>query len=339
MWIGILIGSLPIGAWYVAQWQHYGIAFLNTNLVDQSLRRVWQPVESNSAAPWFYLLEIVKYGFPWLLFLPQGVRHAWENRNLSWARFALVWSGVYFVAISTMMTKLPWYVLPIYPALALLVGAQLTVLWDQGNHVGVKQTPESYAPVWVGIFAGLAAIAAAGSLYFSLSPHRDRELLIILAIVSMTSLAVARLVALQNPRFLTVLIWGCYLALLGLMLSSHWVWELAESYPVKPIAQMVQQAVPVGQPVFTTDTIERPSLNFYSDRRVIPASTQRMQRQWQRKQKPYFLLDSAALTNFELQPIQIIDTAQGWTLVTRSDLLDSDPGLPRTLTMLLGLKI
>ncbi|NJN88550.1 MAG: glycosyltransferase family 39 protein [Leptolyngbyaceae cyanobacterium SL_7_1] len=334
MWIGVIIGGLPIGAWYVAQWKYYGAVFLSTNLVDQSLRRVWQPVESNTAPPWFYLVELLKYGFPWLLFLPQGVHHAWENRNLSWAKFALVWSGMYFLTISAMMTKLPWYVLPIYPALALLVGAQLTVLWDKGNHVGVKHTPEPYAPSWIGVFVGLAAIAGAGSLYFTLSAHRDLELQIILAIVALTSVAVARLIALQNPRFLTVLIWGCYLALLGLMVSSHWVWELAESYPVKPVAQMVQRSVPVGQPVFTTDPIERPSLNFYSDRRVIPASTQRMQRQWQRKQNPYFLLDNKTLSNFELQPIKIIDTAQGWTLVTRSDLLDSDPALPRTLTML-----
>lgn len=334
LWLGVALGSLPIGAWYVAQWQHYGLSFLQTNLLDQSLRRVWQPVEQNTGAPWFYLLELLKYGFPWLLFLPQGLKLAWENRALSWAKFTLVWSGIYFVAISGMITKLPWYVLPLYPALALVVGAQLTVLWDKGIHAGIKQTPEPYARTWVGIFAGLALISWAGSLYVTLAVH-DLELQVILAIVGMTLAIVARLVALQNPQFIAVLIWGCYLALLALMLSSHWVWEVAEAYPVKPVAQLVQASVPTGQPVFTSDSIERPSLNFYSDRRVIPASQERLRKQWQKQPPPYFLLDTTALKSLDLQPIKIVGTAQGWTLITRSAILDSDPGLPRTLTMLL----
>ena len=122
MFIGMLIGSAPVAFWYGAQWLHYGYTFTDTGLVGQSLNRIWTPVEDHSGPPWFYLLEILKYTWPWLLFLPQSLWLTWENRNLSWAKLVLVWSSLYLVAISFMSTKLPWYVFPIYPSLALTFG-------------------------------------------------------------------------------------------------------------------------------------------------------------------------------------------------------------------------
>ncbi|MGH7998086.1 MAG: ArnT family glycosyltransferase, partial [Brasilonema sp.] len=125
MWAGILLGIVPAAFWYGAQWVHYGNTFTKIGMMDQSLSRVWQSVEGNSGPLWYYLLEIFKYTWPWLIFLPSSLRFAWENRNLSWAKLVLVWCGVYFIAISLMGTKLPWYVFPIYPAIALACGAKL----------------------------------------------------------------------------------------------------------------------------------------------------------------------------------------------------------------------
>jgi len=122
LWIGVLLGSADVAFWYGAQWLHYGHSFTDEAIVNQSLERIWSPVEAHGGPIWYYLLEICKYAWPWLLFLPQGLHLTWENRNLSWAKLVLVWSGVYLLAISVMQTKLPWYVLPLYPAIALAVG-------------------------------------------------------------------------------------------------------------------------------------------------------------------------------------------------------------------------
>jgi 4-amino-4-deoxy-L-arabinose transferase-like glycosyltransferase len=319
LWLGILIGSIPVVFWYGAQWGHYGQKFFGKNLVNQSLSRIWTTVEDNTGPPWYYLLEILKYGFPWLLFLPQGLKLAWENRNLSWAKLALVWSGVYFAAVSLMATKLPWYILPIYPALALIGGAQLAVLWNQGRHEGIKHTPSPYSPVWIGIFAVLALVGWAGAIYFGyLSAKPEADLQLILMNVGITMTVVAVLVARQNPQFLAVLIWGTYLSLLLLMLSDHWVWELAEAYPVKPVAEIIQQNTPVGQKIYTSYPLYRPSLNFYSDRQIIPATPYQLRQQWRRKRKPYLLLDSTVLQALELEPKRVLGSAESWTLITRT---------------------
>lgn len=315
-WLGIVLGSLPASLWYGAQWLQYG-QLLGNNLFSQSFQRIWADVENNRGAPWYYLLEMLKYGMPWILFLPLGCRLAWLNRNLSWAKLAIAWAGIYFVAISLMVTKLPWYILPLYPALALLIGAQLAAFWRRGQHAGIPQfATKPYSPVWVGWFAGLALAAIAGVVYFS--RYAEFDLQLVLAAFALTMLMTAVLMVRQNPQFIAVLLWGTYLSLLLLMVSNNWVWELAEHYSVKPVAAIIQRFVPNGEFVYTSFPDARPSLSFYSDRPLIPTSPQKLKRLWKKETQPYLLLDEGAIASLKLKESQILGKAEGWMLVTKT---------------------
>jgi 4-amino-4-deoxy-L-arabinose transferase-like glycosyltransferase len=319
LWVGLLLGSVPVALWYVAQWQHYGSSFLGTNLVDQSLQRIWTGVEGNSGPPWYYLLEIVKYAAPWLLFVPLAGKLAWTNRNMSWAKLAIVWGIAYLIAISLMTTKLPWYVLPFYPAFALLVGAQLSELWQRGHRVGILYQPKTpYSFCWAGWFALLAVAGWAGLIYFGwIESPRNPDLAIVLAAVGITMTLAASLVLSQDRQFIVILLWGTYLTFVLFVMSGHWVWELAEAYPVKPVAALIQQHAPTGQTVYTSYAYNRPSLNFYSDRPVLPASTQQLKRRWRRDDRPYLLLDEPTLNELNLASVQVKGMAEGWMLVTK----------------------
>lgn len=311
MWAGIFIGTFPVVLWYVAQWLHYGHSFTDTGIVNQSLRRIWASVEDHGEPPWYYVLEILKYGWPWLLFLPQGLRKTWENRNLNWAKLVLVWSGVYLLAISIMGTKLPWYILPIYPAVALAAGVQITEVWNWPSLA-------SYPRALVAFLALLAVVGWGGSFYFSpWSPASDWEVQLILAAVAGTMTLAAVLAARADRQFLLILFWGMYVSLLLLMTSRHWVWELAEAYPVKPVAAMIQSGTPVGQKVYTSYPYGRPSLDFYSDRQIIPAANSELQHYWEQNPQPYLLLDDSTLGNLTLESVKRVGTAEGWTLITR----------------------
>ncbi|GAB4381463.1 MAG: hypothetical protein Kow00121_40060 [Elainellaceae cyanobacterium] len=331
LWLGLLLGTVPVALWYLAQWQHYGAEFWSQNLVNQSLQRIWAGVENNSGPPWYYLLEVLKYSAPWLLFLPLGIKQAWLNRNLSWAKLALVWAGVYFVAISLMTTKLPWYSLPLYPALALFGGVALAQLWQKGNWHGVRQLPAPvYSWLWLVWFSLLALAGWGGFIYFGwFSTLKEPDLALILAMVGMTMTIATLLVLRQNPQFIAVIIWGTYLALVLLMVSEHWVWELAEAYPVKPVAAVVQQAAK-EQKVYTSYPYNRPSLNFYSDRQVVPASLQELRRRWRREDQPYLLLDQETLASLKLARVQTLGIAEGWTLITKGAAKPPLPPAPTT---------
>lgn len=312
LWCGLLLGMLPVGAWYAAQWLHYGQQFLSIGIFGQSLQRIWTPVENHQGPPWYYVLEILKYAWPWLLFLPGGVKLAWENRNLSWAKLALVWGGAYLVAISMMSTKLPWYVLPIYPALALMIG---TKLYEVGNN---SPRSQQYPRTWIWGLGLLGSIALGGSLYLGiLVVDASWHLQFVLVAAAFAFLIAATLVAKRSVEFIAILFWGTFVSLVLLMLSPHWIWELGEAYPVKPVAAIVQQHVPRSQQVYTSFEYSRPSLNFYSDRQVIPASTAELSQHWEKDSQPYLLLDDKAMARLDLRSVKPLGNAEGWTLVTR----------------------
>ncbi|HEY9613124.1 MAG TPA: phospholipid carrier-dependent glycosyltransferase, partial [Allocoleopsis sp.] len=95
--------------------------------------------------------------------------------------------------------------------------------------------------------------------------------------------------------------------------SKSWLWELNEAFPVKPVAALIQSHTPPDAVVYMSFAYGRPSLNFYSDRQVIPADATTLQQLW--STKPYLLLDRAALAALQLMDSVSLGTAEGFTLV------------------------
>ncbi len=213
-WMGIFIGCLPVLCWYGFELFHYGYPLrldINTTIngTNNSI--------GNSQPPWYYLLEICKWTWPWLIFLPQIIRITWENHNLSWAKLIIVWFGVYLLIISLISVKLLWYILPIYPSLALAIGFGLTEM----SNVPLFS---SYPRAWVTSLAILAVVASAGSIYFSWRTVDTVELQIIFAAVTLTMTLAAILLERGDKQFLKILIWGTYVSLFLFMRSNYWLW-------------------------------------------------------------------------------------------------------------------
>lgn len=316
LWFGVALGCVPVGVWYGLQVQKYGEVFVTTHFLNESLNRVSSAVSNNHGRSFFYVWEIIKNGVPWLLFLPQGIRFAWEHRNLSWAKLVLLWSGIYFAVISIMQTKLPWYAMPLYPALALIVGAQLNRMWRPATVPFGIRVPR--ARIWTGIFAGLAIVAGSGAVYFSTLQPSESDLQLVFLTLAFTLFVTAVLIARQDTQFIAVLIWGTYLTLLVFMMSPHWIWELGEAYPVKPIATQIQKATPIGTRIYTSYPNFRPSLNFYSDRLIVPAPDQAWQQRWREDPQPFILLEPFWLKELPVKQTRVLATTEDWVLVTRN---------------------
>jgi 4-amino-4-deoxy-L-arabinose transferase-like glycosyltransferase len=328
LWGGFSIGCIPVALWYGAQIQHYGQAFIDAHLLNQSLKRISEKVSNNHGDPWYYALEILKNGVPWLVFLPSSFRNAWENRNLGWAKLVLLWSGIYFVVISVMQTKLPWYVLPIYPAFALLVGAQLNRMWTP-LIAGLRlYRPINRARTWAAIFTVLAIVAWSLCAFYTFSSSSQSDVQLIFSTLALTLTVTTILILRHDTQFISVLIWGMYLTLLVFVMSSHWIWELEEAYPVKPVAKMVHHFTSKGQIVYTSYPYNRPSLNFYSDRPVLPVSSTEAWSHWHEDFQPYLLVESQWLRDLPPKETRVLGMAEGWVLVTRN----SSPFFQPTMT-------
>ena len=346
LWGGMLLGIAPVAAWYWAQWQRYGELFLGENLLNQSFSRLWNSVEGNQGPPWFYVLELLKYGVPWLIFIPQALHLTWTHRNWSWAKLVLVWSGLYFLVISLMQTKLPWYIMPLYPALALAVGALLAQYWHPGDFYGVKEgEPTVYPVAWRVIFGGLAIVGWVGCVVIGhWLPQLQPSLSLWLGAIALTFTVTTFLLVRKNSQFLLVLFWGTYTTLGMVLGSPYWLWELQESFAVKPVAALIQQAVPPQQAVAMSYPHSRPSLNFYSDRVVVSVQAfyqvrgaalttpEAIARYWREVPNPYLLLEESELNAAALSHVRVLGRSEGFVLVRRSRSV-THPDLPSSTAM------
>ena len=78
--------------------------------------------------PWYYFIPILLLGItPWLALLPQSLvlPFGWKRSGFQPAKMLLVWTAFIFFFFSISGSKLPSYILPIFPALALLIALQL----------------------------------------------------------------------------------------------------------------------------------------------------------------------------------------------------------------------
>ncbi|MEL6438951.1 MAG: glycosyltransferase family 39 protein [Cyanobacteria bacterium J06621_8] len=311
LWRGLLLGILPAIAWYGLQYVKYGTQFLDISLGTQTFNRIWEPVSSSSFPPWYYLLEIAKYSLPWLIFLPSGVKLALSSRYTTWSRLVLPWVGIYLLAISLMATKLPWYVIPIYPGLSLLVGARLGKSWYR------QQAPKPWA-----IAQTVLAIICWGAIAYDglVQDILEAELSPILLVMALSFTIATVLLWLNIRYFLPVIIGGFYLALLLLFNSNLWLWELNEAFAVKPVAAMLQAATPSRAKVYSTYPYHRPSLEFYSDRIIIPVQDEQITQYWRGDTTVYLLIEPETIQRLNLIPHQQLGSEpdQQWQLITQA---------------------
>jgi 4-amino-4-deoxy-L-arabinose transferase-like glycosyltransferase len=139
--------------------------------------------------PWWYFWPILFAGFlPWMLALVPAAIEGWRREaaaaGFPWRRFALLWSAFILLFFSASGSKLPAYILPVFPVFALVLGdwlaraeprrlwwmvaivAPLLVIaiafaWGAPERARNAWTRELYAAARPWIVAGLAVLAVA----------------------------------------------------------------------------------------------------------------------------------------------------------------------------------
>jgi 4-amino-4-deoxy-L-arabinose transferase-like glycosyltransferase len=116
MWMLVLV--LP---WFVAIFLKAGDTFFADSLGSDMLSKVASPQESHGAPPGLYFVLF------WLTFWPgsalagMAAPAIWRARREPGAQFLLAWLVPSWIVFEIVITKLPHYVLPLYPAIAILI--------------------------------------------------------------------------------------------------------------------------------------------------------------------------------------------------------------------------
>jgi 4-amino-4-deoxy-L-arabinose transferase-like glycosyltransferase len=157
--IVVLLIAAP---WYVLVGLRTHGEWLQTFFIEQNVQRALQPFDSHGGSVFYYVVAISVGFFPWSVFLPgaviQLVRHlrGGEKESASYLLLAC-WIGVYVVFWSAVGTKLPHYVLPAYPALAVMTAAFIHARFT--SQAPWSQWWARYAVTWLLIIGVGMAVA------------------------------------------------------------------------------------------------------------------------------------------------------------------------------------
>lgn len=121
---GALLVFAIIAPWHIWMILHYGRAFLHQYIGIELGRRVTTVFEGSGGGPAHYLRIIFPGAFPWslvaLVALARSIRQRDKTSSLIW-----ILAGIVLAGYSVLPTGHQWYILPVYPALAVEVGILL----------------------------------------------------------------------------------------------------------------------------------------------------------------------------------------------------------------------
>jgi len=148
---GIAWMLLLVLPWFVAIVMKSGDSFFVQALGHDMLDKVVTGQEAHGAPPGTYLLAFFLTFWPGSVLAAPAAPAVWRARRELGARFLLAWLVPSWILFEAAMTKLPHYVMPLYPAIAILIAgviegrALARVRWMDRGTVGWFLLPAGIA--------------------------------------------------------------------------------------------------------------------------------------------------------------------------------------------------
>ena len=123
--VGIVLFLVVSAPWYVAQVMINGREFIGQFFLKHHLMRYTGVISGHRGPLYYYVPALIVGLFPWIAFLPAGIRRAFRERDRL-LLFASVWTAFVVLFFSFSTTKLPNYILPAVPAVAILLSSGMS---------------------------------------------------------------------------------------------------------------------------------------------------------------------------------------------------------------------
>jgi 4-amino-4-deoxy-L-arabinose transferase-like glycosyltransferase len=272
VWTGLALAAAIALPWFLLMTALHGQSFLQTALGYEVMDRYLSPdFPGPQRGATYFLGAWLGDGAPWSLFAMGAV--VWAA--LAWPRLApgtrravrlgVAWWGTVIVLFSFSSYKLPHYIMPAYPATALLAGvfadavaagaarsrwpwrvpaALAAVLLAAGAVLLGLLLRRAFELPWVDPSFGLPLLLAGGgvALVAALVLRRDRIVMPVLLVTLVA--AYAWLILIVSPR------------------------ELRRFQPIPQLARSAAASVPAGAPLVVAGNYGAPGLIYYAHRPV-----------------------------------------------------------------------
>lgn len=271
---GIIICAAIAAPWFIAMVMMHGRAFVDVALGYEVVARYLPPDFPGRDRGFFYYWGVwLGDGAPWSLFVLPAIWWAVRSRETlpGGERRLLLLAGTWFATVllvfSVSQYKLPHYILPAYPAMALIVGAFANAAAEGRVRPMLWRLPAYVSAIALAACAVLLWLLLARA--FELPPFSGAYVLpILFAAGALIVVALASPLAGSRPLW-TFAALAIALALaygtLCLYIAPR---ELRRFQPGPELAAAVRQHVSDAEPLAVAGNYGAPGLVFYARRRV-----------------------------------------------------------------------
>jgi 4-amino-4-deoxy-L-arabinose transferase-like glycosyltransferase len=156
--IGILYALMLILPWFIIISLHSHGAFFQQSAGNDMLAKIWHGQNRGFMPPGLHLMALPLLFFPFALFVALGTPDVWRNRKEGAVKFCLGWIVPTWLVFEISLTKLPHYVLPTYPALALLAAKFLLDGFPSATHTPRRLSIALVIAFWLMVGISFAAV-------------------------------------------------------------------------------------------------------------------------------------------------------------------------------------
>ncbi|MGE4372936.1 MAG: ArnT family glycosyltransferase [Xanthobacter sp.] len=176
---GVIWCLLLVLPWFVAIYYVTNGAFYQHAVGVDMLGKVTEGQEGHWGPPGTYLLAVWGTYWPSIVMAVLAVPFVWRARREKSVRFLLSWLLPSWIAFELAATKLPHYVLPVYPALALLTALAV----ERGALAKAGSRLAGFVWFWPGLAAVLGIVFAGIYIWLGSAYSLLACLLLLLAVV------------------------------------------------------------------------------------------------------------------------------------------------------------
>ena len=167
-WQGVLLALLIVAPWHILMYVWYGRAFIDEYFGYHVIARSTRTLEGHASGYFYYVGRLVDGFFPWCLLVPFAVisiiRRNYKDQSRAWVLLLL--SALVFGLYTVIPTRRPWYIVPLYPALAILIAVFIGTLYQK------YQSRPVYRRI---VIAACAVLIIVGGLYSFVSLYLNQK--------------------------------------------------------------------------------------------------------------------------------------------------------------------
>ena len=272
---GLLVLLAVCAPWFVLV-SARNPGFAHFFFIQEHLERFLTPMHGRDAPLWFFVPVLIAGLLPWTLLLPAACRTAFAARSAAApgsalrsggfdaSAFLALWALVCFVFFSVSHSKLESYLLPIYPALALLIARALPEFTTRS----LVWTHRSILLLGVALLIAVPVAIRRGSAHIppELLAAYEPWLLAAAAAMIIGAFAGLHLVRSARRQLATLSLAGACLLATQLALSGHE--SLAPIYSSYDIARVMRPLIHADTALYMVDTYDH-TLPFYTGHTYI----------------------------------------------------------------------